>query len=266
MVYSTNTNPTPTPITLSAGVRKCAISDHDLIFTVIKDFSFSEPQNHVEMSFRDTRNLDTDQFLSEIRVAFHNIQPDWEIWYKTFNEICNKHAPIVTRRISRKQNPWIDEDVLRLLHDRDFAKDMHNKTGDEAWKDKFHCLKKQCSIIIKLKKMAFFKDTQHIQKSNPKKFYKNMSRFMPNFNPKSIPKSMNAEDFNKYFCNVAAEIDKNFTDTSLPIGKSGSNENKFTFTPFSEQQIKKELMSLNTQANLDILGIDRKLLQLSAII
>ena len=75
---------------------------------------------------------------------------------------------------------------------------------------------------------------------------------------------MNAEDFNKYFCNVAAEIDKNFTDTSLPIWKSGSNENKFTFTPFSEQQIKKELMSLNTQANLDILGIDRKLLQLSA--
>ena len=75
---------------------------------------------------------------------------------------------------------------------------------------------------------------------------------------------MTAESFNKYFCNVAPEIDKNFTGNSLPVWTSGANQNKFTFTIFTSEQVRKELISLNQQANLDILGIDRKLLQLSA--
>ena len=87
---------------------------------------------------------------------------------------------------------------------------------------------------------------------------------MPKFNPKSIPRSMTAENFNKYFCNVAPEIDKNFTGDSLPVWTSGTNQNKFTFTHFRSEQVRKELVSLNQQANIDILGIDRKLLQLSA--
>ena len=82
---------------------------------------------------------------------------------------------------------------------------------------KFKNLKKQCSVLIKLKKIHFFENTQLIQKTDPKKFHKNMSRFMPKFNPKSIPRSMTAENFNKYFCNVAPEIDKNFTGDSLPV-------------------------------------------------
>ena len=93
------------------------IRDHDLICTIISVEGSSEPQPHVEMSFRDTRNLNKDLFLQEIKIAFENIEPGWGVWYKTFSDICNKHAPIVKRRISRKHSQWIDEDILLLLYD-----------------------------------------------------------------------------------------------------------------------------------------------------
>ena len=124
--------------------------------------------------------------------------------------------------------------------------------------------KKAMFSVNKNQENTFFQHYPISPKVRPKEVHKNMSRFMPKFNPRSIPRSMSAEKFNKYFCNVAPEIDKNFTGDALPVWASGTNQNKFTFTLFSSEQVKKELVSLNQQANLDILGIDRKLLQLSA--
>ena len=59
---------TSTPEThIKSGVCKCAISDHDLIFTLIDINEYREQQRHVEMSFRDTRKLNTELFLDDIK-------------------------------------------------------------------------------------------------------------------------------------------------------------------------------------------------------
>ena len=100
--------------------------------------------------------------------------------------------------------------------------------------------------------------------TTPKKFYKSMSSFMSKFNPRSIPKSLSAEKFNIFFCNIPKEIDKNFTSTTLPDWRGAKATARFTFQQFSNDSVLKELSSLNEEANLDILNIDRKLLRISA--
>ena len=92
-----------------------------------------------------------------------------------------------------------------------------------------------------------------------------MNRFMPKFNPKSIPKSMTPEVFNKYFCNVAVNIDTLFPEKqSLPTWKGGSSIHKFGFVPFEHVNVLKELRDLTDLPGIDILNIDRKLLRMSA--
>ena len=39
---------------------------------------------------------------------------------------------------------------------------------------------------------------------------------MPKINIKSIPKTLNQEDFNKYFCEIAGKIDKELDENIKP--------------------------------------------------
>ena len=76
---------------------------------------------------------------------------------------------------------------------------------------------------------------------------------------------MTSEDFNTYFSNVAPDIDKQFpNDTDNFEWKGSDCKNTFIFAPFTVEKIQQELLNLDNSPNLDILGMDRKLLRLSA--
>ena len=142
------------------------------------------------------RKFDQTLFLDEVSEAFKNSDMDWNTWYQNFNRICDKHAPVCKQRINPSKSPWIDEDVAQLMYARDHAKNMSDKTDEPGWGPLFISLKKQCRILTKLKKIQFFEDNTKLKYTDPRKFWKNMSRFMPKFNPKSIPKSMTEDHFN----------------------------------------------------------------------
>ena len=85
---------------------------------------------------------------------------------------------------------------------------------------------------------------------------------MPKLNPKSIPKSMSADEFNIYFSNVGSNIDNNFKDTDLPEWKGDSLKNTFVFKDFTNDKVLHGINSLSDAPGLDILGFDWKLLRM----
>ena len=152
-----------------------------------------------------------------------------------------------------------------MCFSRDYAKHMHDTTKIPDWKKEHDRLKIECRQFIKSKKISYLNETETIGKSNPKKLWKRLSDFLPKINSKSIPKKMTSEDFNTYFSNVAPDIDKQFpNDTDNFEWKGSDCKNTFVFAPFTVEKIQQELLNLDNSPNLDILGMDRKLLRLSA--
>ena len=89
---------------------------------------------------------------------------------------------------------------------------------------------------------------------------------MPKVNPKSIPRKISPDVFNKYFCNIAADIDSEFPchkeDETLWVGGSLGKDSCFSeLSPFS---VETEINKLEDSPSIDVLGMDRKLLKLSA--
>ena len=76
---------------------------------------------------------------------------------------------------------------------------------------------------------------------------------------------MTAEHFNKFFCNIADTIDKEFPAyVSTPSWKGASSIHNFNLCLISSNDVLKELLSLTDLPSLDVLNMDRKLLRLSS--
>ena len=52
----------------------------------------------------------------------NDVESLWEYFKSSFNQLCNKHAPIVS--VCRKINGslWITDDYLKLAREREFFK------------------------------------------------------------------------------------------------------------------------------------------------
>ena len=124
-------------INTHSGVLKCSLSDHDLVYTLISEPEHENAQEHHEITFRDTRKLNPEAFLTDMTTAFSGNVLDWENWRLTFNSVCDKHAPLAKQRVNLNNDPWVDSETANLLYSRDYAKDKYDSTGEAEWAQEY---------------------------------------------------------------------------------------------------------------------------------
>ena len=188
---------------------------------------------------------------------------DWEDWQQQFTRICDHHAPIRVKRIKKHSTPWIDKVMAKKFYERDFAKLKFNETKDPFWKSRYEVLKREASKALDDKKTLFFIETNNLGSSDRPRFWQNLKTLMPKINFRSIPRNLSSEKFNAYFSTVASNIDKEFSDVNEPSWRGGTSTNNFSLSVCSTELVLKELTLLGNLPNLDVLGMDRKLLYIS---
>ena len=134
------------------------------------------------------------------------------------------------------------------------------KLRTRSGNSKYEVLKREASEALDEKKTLFFIETNNIGSSDRPRFWQNLKTLMPKINFRSIPRNLSSEKFNAYFSTVASNIDKEFSDDNEPSWHSGTSTNNFSMSLFSTELVLKELTLLGNLPNLDILGMDRKLL------
>ena len=113
-----------------SGVIHTGVSDHSLIFAIMK---INIPtRKNVENTFeiRNMKNFNEHKFLSDLSkqsweyVYFFADNPNtmWDIWKELFIEILNKHAPLQKKKIKSKSIPWITSNIKRMINTRDKLK------------------------------------------------------------------------------------------------------------------------------------------------
>ena len=51
-----------------------------------------------------------------------SVDEAWSLWRKTFDEICQVHAPMKIIRVRNRYNPWMSPEILSLMYKRDHVR------------------------------------------------------------------------------------------------------------------------------------------------
>ena len=98
---------------LKSGTLSLSLSDHLPVFVSWKSRSIkSKVPGHKTITFRSTKNISIDNFLSDLdRVPWNTLEmfndPNeaLEQWYCLFNSVLDIHMPFKTRRVKIQHQP-----------------------------------------------------------------------------------------------------------------------------------------------------------------
>jgi hypothetical protein len=187
----------------------------------------------------------------------------WNKWKNKFLEICDEFAPLRRMRVKNRNNPWIDNEVLNKMYERDY---IHKKAvaskNNDMW-NQYKFLRNEVTSLVRQKKKEYFV-TQLESSKTSKEMWHVMSNIVPNKKKSNtIPPEMNADKFNKYFADIGVKLANKHRNAPLPW-KNPEYVRTFKFKNVSKKFIIKKLSKLSSKSNLDILGFDTKLLKISS--
>ena len=123
----------------TSGNLHLGVSDHDLIYVIRKQRLPKPKAKAVE--FRTTKNLDVNSFVKDLEeipwdsaYAYDNIDDIWHHWVTLFNQILDKHVPLVQRKIANRQIPWITAQIRKEIRKRNqLHKKFRRNTTNMNW-------------------------------------------------------------------------------------------------------------------------------------
>ena len=113
------------PRVVDHGVIHLALSDHSLVYCLLKAGATKAPPNTIE--YRSYKSFDTNAFNEDLAsVPWHVVENENNIddvvltWKKLFSEIADAQAPIKKSRVKGVPVPWMDDKIRAAMRDRDY--------------------------------------------------------------------------------------------------------------------------------------------------
>ena len=140
----------------------------------------------MEFSGRSYRNFDKalykEQLLGCDWETFYDIDnPDkaWEYMLRQFVPILDQMCPTRMFKIKNYRPEWVTNELIEQIKDRDYFYKVAKETGDpDAWNIASH-LRNVTNANIRSAKRDFILNELEDNKSDYKKFWKNIRRVMP---------------------------------------------------------------------------------------
>ena len=119
-----------------SGVIPVLISDHYLVYGV---HCWKGPKKEGRsIKFRCFKDIDNDDFRDDLLNApwehvlnCQDVNDAWSIWHSTFMSIINHRAPMKSKRIRGNALPWLDEEIIQLMRQRDRAHKIAKRSGSQ---------------------------------------------------------------------------------------------------------------------------------------
>jgi hypothetical protein len=131
LIFSNSTN-----ISKSGSIF-CGLSDHNLIYCCIKCQKIKLPPKTIK--FRDFKDFNGTAFNSDL------INADWSNFFNSvdvdtathiFNTnllfFADQHAPFRERKVKGKTSPWITDELIKAIKERDYLLKVAARSKDQA--------------------------------------------------------------------------------------------------------------------------------------
>ena len=275
-----------------SGVIKCGLSDHFITFCTRKIIR-GQIGKHNNVKLRSLRNYSVEEFrirLQEIDwsnvTECDDVNEAWDKFNRLFIDILDSIAPIKEIRIKNRTEPWIDDNILQIIKERDkllYASNRNKK--DKELRKKFNVIRNKLQREVKKAKENYFKNKMEENKDNPKKLwgqlntigYSNKTKdrskiVLESEGVKCHDSKKVCKSFNDYFLNVASILVSklpsapNIFTTNTHIFRSfyvnkNITPNNFALQSVTENFVYHELMRLNPNKSTGLDGINARFLR-----
>ena len=128
---------------------------------------------------RDFRNFDRDKFNQAVELepwenilCVDSVDDKVLILENLINSVLDEFAPYKTFVVSNKSaTPWITEEILEKMDERDGCKDTYTKTGEIKYWEAYKFLRNKVTSMMRASRKKAFNDCINTKISNSKDSY-----------------------------------------------------------------------------------------------
>ena len=265
----------------SSGVIHNGVSDHSMSYLVWKSNHIVLNSNYV--TFRKCKGIDMQLFLASLQSQnwseienCETIDQALAKWEELLLEVVNKYMPVKTKRVRKKQSPWLNETIFKLIKERDKMKERAKMKKSQVYWKEYKRLKNKVTLEIRKNKKKYYLE-QLSQCKDRNQSWKILKTVIPNKKSKSNfahdpeEKAKLAREFNTHFANVAEDLRKRYNfdcvsskDTTGHLKRNSSPHQKFVFSCVTEDEVLKLINSLKNTKSVGVDDISSFILKASA--
>ena len=210
---------------------------------------------------RDFRRFDKNAFEHAVELEpfenilyVDNVDDKVTVLENLINNVLDNFAPYKSFVVNNKSaTPWITEEILEKMDERDGCKEKFNKTGETDYWQAYKYLRNKVTSMMRASQKKVFNDTINSKITKSKDFYDAAKKLHVIPNKKSRPNfNFSAESLNNVFsANNNKELDEDFVNSRITnlYNKTSPCIHKFTFQSISEEDVVKIVKSIKSKSN-----------------
>ena len=246
------------------------MSDHYAIYCTWGKRKPSQDYMHKYKISRNLRRLNLPGFYEDIaKLTWEDVlnesevEKAYDIFERNFIEILNKHAPLKKKRVKNKESPWINDNILQIIRERNKQKQKAKETNlDADWK-LYRKLRNRVTSQIRVAKKNYISNSIESCKGKSGDVWKSLQYVLPKKNKSCAvtqikhegndvsDKKEIAELFNSHFVSIGKKIQGNIQISSdKDCNKQtppSTNTNLFHFSETCESEVLDIIKSLQVK-------------------
>lgn len=178
---------------IRGGVITYGLTDHDLIFAIIKKAQ-SEKLENATFTCRDLRFYTIESLQAQLDMCdwtrfFETENPNelWNILYHNYIKCLDIITPLTTLNSVKPKKTWVSSELLHLIRKRDEYKDRADRLLENDAYIEFKKLKSKVKHKTITAKREFIMGKIDKAQTNPRKYWKELNNvFIPANNSKEL--------------------------------------------------------------------------------
>ena len=128
----------------------------------------------------------------------HLLSEKWDKFKNVFLTVSNKCAPFETRRLKNRNNPWIDNNIVRLIYKRDYLNRKAVKYKSDGLWESYKQIRNSVTESIR-STTKYYEICIEENHCNPKGLWKVLKKLTDGESKVAPPNKLTAVHVNQYF-------------------------------------------------------------------
>ena len=186
---------------IATEVIQISMSDHYCIQTTLKPPKIKN-KDHKTILFRNYKNFDPECFVNDVIQSMpqdtrnDDLEGMWDTFKINFLRLSNKHAPLTTRRLKDRFNPWITHEIVEMMYERDHVKRKAVKHKCQTTWDQYRQLRNNVTSMIRKAKVQYLIQEGKACQGNPKAIWKFLNKVTGRKGFTAAPSDISPDEFN----------------------------------------------------------------------
>lgn len=197
------------------------ISSHDLVFCVIPIKQFRQKANFI--TYRDFRNIDENLFFTDLaRIPWQIITglPTVDEMLSQLNywilDLYNKHAPLTTKRISKKRStPWLTNEIRSQMGKRDAIYRRAKRLRDPELMLQYRLLRNKVKQDLRNAKLRYIHNLFPDRGISSAAMWRNIKSLGCGKQKTTLPVNIPLNDLNEFFISSSIPNDQDIVKSYI---------------------------------------------------